>query len=60
MHQTRVETDVGDDYMRLGEYDKALYFYEDALALSPDNHDLQEKIKRARRAKAAEGQVLRQ
>jgi type II secretory pathway predicted ATPase ExeA len=60
IYRIRVRTDVGDDYMRLGQYEKAITFYEDALAISPDNERLQRKIKRARLAKAAEDQVLPQ
>jgi tetratricopeptide (TPR) repeat protein len=54
-----VQTDVGDDYMRLGQYDKAINFYESAFALSPGNERLQQRIERALGAKAAEEQILR-
>jgi hypothetical protein len=57
-HQVRVQTDVGDDFMRLGQYEKALSFYEDALALSPGNDELERKIERARSAKATEEQIV--
>jgi general secretion pathway protein A len=55
--QVRVRTDVGDDFMRLGQYEKALSFYEDALALSPGNDEVERKIERARSAKATEEQI---
>ena len=57
-HRIRVQTDVGDDYMRLGQYDKAIDFYEDALAQMPRSVELQRRIERARRAKATEAQIL--
>jgi len=44
--------------MRLGEYDKALSFYKDALALSPGNEELERKILRAVSAKATEEQIV--
>jgi general secretion pathway protein A len=57
-HQVRVQTDVGDDFMRLGQYEKALSFYEDALVLSPGNDELERKIARARSANATEEQIV--
>jgi general secretion pathway protein A len=56
--QVRIQTDVGDDFMRLGQYDKALSFYEDALAHSPGNEELERKIVRAVSAKTTEGQIV--
>lgn len=52
-HRARVDTDVGDDFMRLRQYDNAIYFYKAALARSPGNQQLQQRISEARRARAA-------
>jgi len=57
-HRISVQTDIGDDYMRLGQYDKAIDFYEDALAQMPRSEELRRRIERARRAKATEEQIL--
>jgi general secretion pathway protein A len=57
-HRISVQTDVGDDYMRLGQYDKAIDFYQDALAQTPRSEELRRRITRARRAKATEAQIL--
>jgi general secretion pathway protein A len=56
--QVRIQIDVGDDFMRLGQYDKALRFYEDALALSPGNEEVERKIVRAVSAKTTEEQIV--
>jgi general secretion pathway protein A len=56
--EVRIQTDVGDDFMRLGQYDKALSFYEDALALSPGNEALERKIVRAVSAKTTEEKIV--
>jgi general secretion pathway protein A len=53
-----VQTNIGDDYMRIGQYNKALNSYETALAHSPGNKQLQQRIERARRAQATEEQIL--
>jgi general secretion pathway protein A len=52
------EIRLGDTYMKRGEYDKALFRFSRALAFTPDDQEAQEKIKRARRAKTAEENVL--
>jgi tetratricopeptide (TPR) repeat protein len=49
---------LGDAYMSLGEYDKALTSFSIAIAFAPDNKEAEEKVKRARRAKTAEENVL--
>jgi tetratricopeptide (TPR) repeat protein len=54
----RVRADAGDDYMRRGEYSQAITSYEQALAISPGDGQLQRRIERARRAKATEAQIL--
>jgi Tfp pilus assembly protein PilF len=56
--RSRIRTDAGDDYMRRGEYARAITNYEAALAFSPGNEQLQRRIERARRAKATEAQIL--
>jgi general secretion pathway protein A len=56
--RSRIRTDAGDDYMRRGEYARAITSYEAALALSPGDEQLQRRIERARRAKATEAQIL--
>lgn len=57
VRQARIQVSVGNDFMRLGKYEIALRFYEDALLLSPNNQQIQRKIGRALRAKAAEEQI---
>ena len=52
------EIRLGDAYMNLGDYDKALGSFSRAIAFAPDNKEAEEKIKRARRAKAAEEDIL--
>jgi type II secretory pathway predicted ATPase ExeA len=52
-HKSRVDAEVGDDYMRLGRYHEALEFYRDALAFAPGDEQIKEKIKMAS-AKATE------
>jgi hypothetical protein len=52
------ELRLGDTYMTRGEYDKALLSFARALAATPDDQEVQEKIKRARRAKMAEENIL--
>jgi general secretion pathway protein A len=58
MDRVRVQTETGDEELRLGRYDKAIADYKDALLLVPGNQQLEQKIERARRAKATEEQVL--
>jgi hypothetical protein len=53
----RAET-LGDRYMQLGEYDKAISCFRSALRLAPDDEEVGERIERARRAKAAEETIL--
>jgi len=52
------EIRLGDGYMNTGEYDKALDSFLRAVASAPANMVAQEKVKRARRAKAAEQKIL--
>jgi type II secretory pathway predicted ATPase ExeA len=52
------EIRLGDAYMNAGDYDKALGSFSRAIAFTPDNKKAVEKIQRARRAKAAEEDVL--
>jgi hypothetical protein len=52
------ELRLGDTYMTRGEYDQALLSFSRALAATPDDQEVQERIKRARRAKMAEENVL--
>jgi general secretion pathway protein A len=46
-HLARVDAQVGDDYMRLGRYNEALEFYQDALAFAPGDQQIQAKVKEA-------------
>jgi len=52
------EIRLGDAYMNAGNYNKALRSFSKAITLTPDNKKAEEKIQRARRAKAAEEDVL--
>jgi general secretion pathway protein A len=52
------EIRLGDAYMNAGDYDKALGSFSRAIAVAPDNKKAEEKIQRARRAKAAEEDIL--
>jgi len=52
------EIRLGDAYMNVGDYDKALGSFSRAIVFAPDNKEAEEKIKRARRAKLAEGNIL--
>jgi tetratricopeptide (TPR) repeat protein len=52
------EIRLGDAYMNLGEYDKAINCFSRAIMFSPGNKEAQERVGRARRAKAAEDSVL--
>jgi general secretion pathway protein A len=47
-HQARVDAEVGDDYMRLGRYERAIEFYKDALLLEPGDKSVEKKIQQAR------------
>jgi cytochrome c-type biogenesis protein CcmH/NrfG len=50
---------LGDAYMRLGDYDKAVLSFSRAIAFAPDDEEALKKMRRARRAKAAEESVSR-
>jgi len=52
------ETNLGDAYMRKGDYDNALRKFRTALAMDPDDEDLGDRITRAERAKAAGAKML--
>jgi tetratricopeptide (TPR) repeat protein len=52
------EIRLGDAYMNIGEYEKAIGSFSTAIALTPDNREAQEKVRRARRAQTAEETVL--
>ncbi len=52
------EIRLGDAYMNAGEYDKALGSFSRANALAPNNKEAEERIERARRAKATEKSIL--
>lgn len=52
------EVRLGDTYMKRGEYEKALFSFSRALAFAPDDQEAEEKIKRARRAKTVEENVI--
>jgi tetratricopeptide (TPR) repeat protein len=56
---TAYQIRLGDAYMNLGDYDKALQSFAAASAFAPGNKEAQEKMRRARRAKRAEESVLR-
>jgi len=49
---------LGDAYMNLGDYDRALQSFTTALALAPNNSEAYRKLKRARLAQAAERDIL--
>jgi MSHA biogenesis protein MshM len=53
------EIKLGDAYMNVGDYDRALASFARAVALAPENKEAQEKVQRARRAKTAEDTVLK-
>jgi len=48
----------GDSFMNMGDYDKAIVSFSIAIAFAPNNKEAQEKMRRARSAKAAEENVL--
>jgi len=52
------EIKLGDRYMQLGEYDKAISCFRSALSLAPDDQEVGQRIEHARRAKAAEERIL--
>jgi cytochrome c-type biogenesis protein CcmH/NrfG len=52
------EIKLGDAYMKIGDYDNALESFSRAIGLAPDNKEAEEKVKRARRAKTAEEDIL--
>lgn len=59
LEQASFETGLGDAYMRLGEYDNAIRSFQIAVGLTPGNQEIEQRIVRARRAKAAEQSILR-
>jgi general secretion pathway protein A len=52
------EIKLGDRYMQLGEYDKAISCFRNALGLAPDDEEIGQRIEHAQRAKAAEETIL--
>jgi general secretion pathway protein A len=52
------EVKLGDRYMQLGEYDKAISCFRSALSLAPGDEEIGQRIEHARRAKAAEETIL--
>jgi type II secretory pathway predicted ATPase ExeA len=52
------EIRLGDAYMNAGQYDYALNSFSRAIAFSPGNKEAEEKLARARRAKATEASIL--
>jgi tetratricopeptide (TPR) repeat protein len=54
------EAAIGDNFMEMGKYDQAILSYRTVLARFPNNPELLRKLERARRAQAAEEQVLQQ
>ena len=52
------EIKLGDAYMKIGDYDNALDSFSRAIGFAPDNKEAEEKVKRARRAKTAEEDIL--
>jgi type II secretory pathway predicted ATPase ExeA len=59
LEQASFETRLGDTYMRLGEYDNAIRSFHIALGLTPGDQEIEQRIQRARHAKAAEESTLR-
>lgn len=53
------EIRLGDAYMNIGDYDKALSSFSRAIGFAPDNKDAKQKVERARRAEAAEENILK-
>jgi general secretion pathway protein A len=53
-HQAQIDAEVGDDYMRLGKYEQAIEFYQDAIILAPGDPQIERKIAQARIAQARE------
>lgn len=49
---------LGDQYWRNGDYDKAIAEYQEGLRVDPNNSVLHEHLERARRAKAQEANAL--
>jgi type II secretory pathway predicted ATPase ExeA len=52
------EIRLGDAYMNAGQYNYALSSFSRAIAYSPGNKEAEEKLERARRAKATEANIL--
>jgi tetratricopeptide (TPR) repeat protein len=52
------EIRLGDAYMNIGDYDKALRSFSRAIGFAPDNKEAKQKVERARRAEAAEEDIL--
>ncbi len=52
------EIKLGDAYMRVGDYDKAIQSFLSALAFAPGNKEAEQKVERARRAKTVENNTL--
>ena len=50
--------DLGDQYWRNGDYDKAIAEYQEGLRVDPKNKDLLDHSERAKRAKAQEAKAL--
>jgi type II secretory pathway predicted ATPase ExeA len=48
----------GEAFMRVGRYDEAIRVFQTALALQPENKVLRDRIEGARKAKAAEEEIL--
>jgi len=49
----KYETEQGEAYMRKGDFDTALRKFRVALAMDPDNEDLQDRVDNAEKIKAA-------
>jgi general secretion pathway protein A len=47
-HQAQIEAEVGDDYMRVGKYQRAIDFYQEAAAFAPNDEQIKEKLAQAR------------